>query len=497
MSINLSEKHIPLSPGVYLFRDRHGRVLYIGKAANLKNRLNSYFNKNLGNPRLQKMLETTKGVDWQETDSEIEALILESQLIKKYRPPFNVMLRDDKQYFYIIFTKENFPRIFITHQPKGLPSEALAPGLRSRPSSPSEVAEGLRRTGSGRFGGIGKEGPFTDGTALKITLKLLRRIFPYCTCKQKHNNYCLNYHIGNCSGFCCLKKEVTAKQAAAYKKNIAAIKEILSGKKKSLIKKFEKEMNAIAGKGNLEKAIELRDKIEKLKNVFENIRIINEMERKEIDRLNDLAELKKAFNLSVSPKRIEGYDVSNIQGEFATGAMAVFIDGQPDKNEYRKFKIRRILPSEASRTRPSQLKRLLRRSRRGGYGDTQMLAEVLHRRFNHPEWPYPDLILIDGGKGQLNAAATVISKQIKMMKILPIRPKRIEDPRSAQPIGTIIALTKNIKHKGHHIYASTKKSVMPLKNLPPAVRNLILQIDAEAHRFAIGYYRKLHREAQN
>jgi excinuclease ABC subunit C len=245
-----------------------------------------------------------------------------------------------------------------------------------------------------------------------------------------------------------------AKQVAAYKKNIAAVKEILSGKKKSLIKKFEKEMNALAKMGNLEKAIELRDKIEKLKKVFENAKIINQNKYYDISlyhsgKSKSLIELKRFFKLPALPRRIEGYDVSNIQGKFATGAMVVFVNGQPDKKEYRKFKIRTT------------------------DGDTGMLQEIITRRFGHPEWLLPDLILIDGGKGQLNAAVSVL--------------------RTSKQKISVIALTKNIRHRGDHIYASTKKTAMPLKNLPPAVRNLILQIDAEAHRFAIGYYRKLHK----
>lgn len=416
---------IPTNPGVYFFKDAKGGILYIGKAANLKSRIRSYFDSRPKDPRITKMLASASRVDFQETDSEIEALILESQLIKKHQPLFNIMLRDDKQYFYVIFTGETFPKIFITHQPKGLPFEALA-----------------------------KEGPFTDGTALKITLKMLRRIFPYCTCKQKHNNYCLNYHLGNCPGFCCLKRETTVGQVVAYKKNVAAIKEILSGKKKSLIKRFEKEMNTLAKKGNLEKAIEFRDKIEKLKRIFENARIITERRDFDISKYQSddrgvLEELKRKLGLKNIPHRIEGYDISNIQGKFATGAMVVFTDGQPDKNEYRKFKIHSI------------------------GGDTQMLAEILHRRFNHPEWRFPDLILIDGGKGQLNAAVSALKK-------------------SNQKI-PVVALTKNLRHRGDHIFISTKKSAVPLKNLPVPVRNLILQIDAEAHRFAIGYYRRLHR----
>ena len=375
------------------------------------------------------MLKGAASVNWQETCSEIEALILESQLIKKCRPPFNIMLRDDKQYFYVGFThsagsgqaKEAFPKIAVVH----------------RPSDKNFI------------------GPFTDGTALHVTLKLLRRIFPYCTCKQKHNNYCLNYHIGNCFGFCCLKKEMSAEEIKLYRKNISAVKAVLGGRKGSLIKKLEKEMNAEARKSNFEEAIRIRTQIEKMRNFFENTRVIKELELKNKESERGITELKRVLKLDVLPVRIEGYDISNIQGEFATGAMAVFTrsassgqaDFQPDKNEYRKFKIKfTATPNDAG-----------------------MLKEILTRRFGHREWKFPDLIIIDGGKGQLSAAKAAVPKGIP-----------------------VIAQTKDAKHKGHHIYVSIKKSTVPLKNLPTAARNLILQIDAEAHRFAIGYYRKLH-----
>ncbi len=465
MSINLSEKHIPSSPGiypapfwnkrqsrdvlklipkrcgVYLFRDQRGRILYIGKAANLKNRLKSYFDKSPKNPRLQKMLEAVKRIDWQETDSEIEALILESRLIKKSRPLFNIMLRDGKQYFFVGFTKEDFPKLVITHQPlkKFTVCSDQFTENKKLPTNQLKTEHWLLSTNF--------IGPFTDGTALRITLKLLRRIFPYCTCKQKHNNYCLNYHIGNCLGYCCLKKEASAKEINSYRKNIEAIKEMLNGRKTSLIKKMEKDMAAAAKKKDFERAIRLRDQLKKIKGIFENSKIIRELELKNKESARGLDALKKTLNLPALPRRIEGYDVSNIQGEFATGAMAVFIDGKPDKNEYRKFKIRTT----------------------GEPNDVAMLKEVLARRFNHPEWQYPDLILIDGGKGQLSAAKAVIQDEIP-----------------------IIALTKNEKHIGDHVLSTTRKTVIKIKKLPPAVRNLILQIDAEAHRFAINYYRKLH-----
>lgn len=404
-------------PGVYFFRDKRGRILYIGKAANLRNRLKSYFDSRPKEPRIAKMISESARVSWQETGSEIEALILESQLIKRHKPPFNIMLRDDKQYFYVGFTDEEFPRIFLTHQIQDTKYKIL----------------------NTKFAG-----PFTDGNALKTVLRLLRRTFPYCTCKQKHNNYCLNYHIGKCPGFCCLKKGGNKEQAGAYQKNIRAIKEVLSGKRLSIEKGLTKEMEKAAGKENFEKAIVAREQLAKLERVFENARLIRQLEAKD----NVLKELKKALRLKILPRRIEGYDISNIQGEFATGAMVVFTNGRPDKNEYRKFKIRLA----------------------GKPDDSAMLKEVLTRRFRHSEWPYPDLILVDGGKAQLGTARLAAPKQTP-----------------------VIALTKNDRHRGDHIYVSNKKEPIRLKDLPVSVRNLILQVDAEAHRFAISYYRKLHR----
>ena len=460
----VNTKQIPQTSGVYFFKDRRGQVLYIGKAVNLKSRVGSYFNKQPKDSRISKMLELAVKIDWQETNSEIEALILESQLIKKYRPRFNVMLRDDKQYFFVGFTKEPFPKIFLTHQ------------LAHKVTGNRLQVAGKKHTGNNHLTPDTWHltpdfvGPFTDGGALKTTLRLLRRIFPYCTCKQKHNNYCLNYHIGKCPGFCCLKtatsdKRQATKEKQGYQKNIKAIKSVLEGKRTTVLKNFKKEMLAFGEKHEFERAIELRNKIEKLERVFENAQILrNTAGRDGVSSVDGLAKLLK---INRTLHRIEGYDVSNIQGKFATGAMIVFTNGQPDKNQYRKFKIRQNFRTSTGDASGKEHENL------GGQvqmGDTAMLGEILIRRFSHPEWPYPDLIIVDGGIGQLNAARSMI------------------------PVGIpVIALTKNDKHRGDHVYLSNKKTALPLKKMPPLARNLILQIDAEAHRFAISYYRKLHR----
>lgn len=423
-------KKLPTRPGIYLFKNSKNKPLYIGKALNLKNRLKSYLKTS--DPRLGQMILETKKINFIKTESDIEALILESQYIKKYRPDFNIMLRDDKQYGFVGFTEEEYPKIFITHQP----------------------------TKNENF-----IGPFTDIGALKITLRLLRRIFPYCTCKQTHHNYCLNYHIGKCIGDCCLKNtelRIMNYELQEYRKNIKAIKDILSGGKSSLIKKLEKEMKTISNKREYEKAIELQYKIEKLKRVFQNARIINSKNNEVMACHNNDGVLKlmqRELQLPSFPRRIEAYDIANIQGKYAVGAMIVFTEGKPDKNEYRKFKIYTKNTTD----------------------DTAMLREILQRRFNHPEWSNPDLILVDGGKAQLNAATASISKQIQSAS----RRTKFKIP--------IIALTKNEKHVGHKILTNKAREVS-LSKLSTPLKNLLLQINSEAHRFAISYYRKLHRK---
>jgi excinuclease ABC subunit C len=429
---------LPGKPGIYLFKSKN-KSLYIGKASNLKSRTNNYLKTS--DPRLKKMIAEADRLDHVQTDSDIEALILESKYIKRFRPDFNIMLRDDKQYFFVGFTQENFPKIFLTHQPNNNFKFKI---LNSKLNS--ALAEFI--------------GPFTDGNALKITLRLLRKIFPYCTCKQLHNNYCLNYHIGKCPGFCCLKNSelrITNYELSQYKKNLKAIREILSGKKSSVIKKLDKEMKNQSQKQEYEEAMELQYKIDRIKRVFENARILqSEKYKAEASEIAQdvLKELAKAAEMEKVPNRIEAYDIANIQGNHAVGAMVVFMNGVQDKNEYRKFKIYTKKTAD----------------------DTGMLKEVLARRFKHPEWQFPDLILIDGGKGQLNAAKNVVSSMQQVARV------------------KIIALTKDERHIGTKIITDNGIGIF-LTKLSPDLKNLLLRIDSEAHRFAISYYRKSHRRS--
>ena len=406
----------PSSPGIYLFKER-GEKIYIGKAASIKSRLGSYLKTE--DVRIKKMLSVADRLEFRPTTSDIEALILESQLIKDFQPQFNIMLRDDKQYFFVGFTDDDFQRLFLTHQPQRTSGEFI--------------------------------GPFTDGSTLKSTLKFLRKVFPYCTCKSLHNNFCLNYHIGKCVGFCCLKDSPErsrriAEEKKNYLRNVRALKEILNGKRKSLIKDLAIEMSSAAKKENFETAIILRKKIKGLERIFENARVIQTYDTSKYHK-QGLLDLKNILKLKKIPIRIEGYDISNIQGTNATGSMVVFENGVPNKNQYRLFRIR-------NKNTPD---------------DTYMLSEVLQRRFNHPEWKFPDLILIDGGKGQLNTAKGII-------KLL----------------GEKIPVMSLAKGK-YEIFSTTFEKPVSMAKLAPNVRNLLKNIDTEAHRFAISHYRRLHK----
>lgn len=412
---------LPRDPGVYIFRDARKKPLYIGKASNLRSRVSAYPKST--DVRIRKMVENADSLDHKVTGSDIEALILESQMIKRHRPQFNIMLRDDKQHFFVLITHEKFPRIYVGHRH----DDPLADSI----------------------------GPFTEGTPLRATLKVLRNIFPYCTCKQKHYVRCLNAHMGKCIGDCCLRNP-NPDTVKTYGKSIKAISDILQGKRNSVAKLIEKEMRSYATHEQFERSAELKSKLERIRRVFENVHVLQDLSvRQTRSAAAGTEKLREIIGSSGELIRIEGYDISNIQGEYATGAMVVFRHGTSDRNEYRKFKIQTVVGSD----------------------DTAMLREMLERRFNHPEWQHPDLIIMDGGKGQVNAALSVLRQQSLNIPV--------------------IGLTKDKRHTGDHIFTGLpnkglSRQATPLTRLPEAARNLILAVDAEAHRFAIQYYRRLH-----
>lgn len=434
MSISKPKK-IPNSPGIYIFR--RGKIpLYIGKAASLKKRLASYFKNGLSE-KVGRLLKESDRLELIETDSEVEALIKESEFIKIYIPKYNILLRDDKSFFYVGITKEQFPRIFITHKPR-LGSIKNPKILNSKFLIHASYL-----------------GPFTSGAALKNTLRVLRSVFPYCSCKELHKRPCLNSEIGRCPGYCCLEsgpkkhphkpKFINMSEAEAeYRKNIKNIVAVLNGRKKKILHELKRDMREASNKEAYEKAAKFRDQIQGLENIFSHPLIFSERPMKRpLDWEKTQRNLQAIFGKKI--ERTEGYDISNISGTEATGSMVVFTEGKPTRQEYRMFSIKTV-------NQPN---------------DVAMHQEVVRRRLNHPEWKFPDLMLIDGGKAQFNAIESLLTKEHR----------------------TDIALAALAK-KEEELFIRGRKLPLFLKNLPPDTAFFFQYLRDESHRFAKKYHHK-------
>ncbi len=370
-------------------RNSRGEIIYVGKAANLKRRVSSYFTRP-HDSRLEKLVSEIKKIDYRRTDTALEALILEAELIKKYRPFFNIKDKDDKSFLYFEITKEAYPRVML---------------VRGREAKKGE-----------RFG------PFTSASSVRDAGKILRRIFPWNIHPPekigKFKRPCFDFEIGLCPGTC-----VGRADKAGYRKNIANLKMFLKGRKKALIKNLEKEMSRASEALDFEKAEKIKRQIFSL-NHIQDIALIRD---------SDLPTGEKV------EFRVEGYDVSNISGDSAVGSMAVWENGDLNPNEYRKFRIRTIKQAD----------------------DTGMMKEIIGRRFKN-DWPLPDLILVDGGLGQMSAAKKALAEA--GLKI------------------PILGIAKGPSRKADRIIGVIPKAVS---------KNDLLKLRDEAHRFAIGYHKRL------
>jgi len=402
----LGYKKLPETPGVYLMKDGAGRVLYVGKAGNLRRRVSSYFERP-HDVRIEMLVGKIQKIDHQKTDTALEALILEAELIKKLTPPFNVREKDDKSFLYIEITKEKFPRVLLVR---------------------GKDAERGKRYG-----------PFTSASSVREAMKILRRIFPWSThppdevgtCKRP----CFNYEVGLCPGTC-----IGAVTHEEYAKNIDRLKLLFDGKKKKVIRSFENEMKAASKVLNFEKAEKLRRQLFALKHVQDTAFIKDS----EIVAPPPGAGGSESGETG-SPYRIEGYDISNISGTSAVGSMVVFENGKPNKDHYRKFRIKSVFQPN----------------------DVGMLTEILGRRFSRhsggpDEWPLPNLILVDGGLAQANAAKRVVMRAGLRMPILGI--------------------AKGKERKRNDIIGAIPKGVS---------KETLIRVRNEAHRFAITYHKAL------
>jgi len=424
-------KKLPKSPGVYLFKNKGNGVIYVGKALSLKARVSQYFQRSPKDPKIEQMISQVASFDYIVVNSEFEALLLEAQLIKQYRPKYNSQLKDDKQYLYIAIKKIPFPSLQIVR----------------RPEIESNISNWY--------------GPFPAGKDAKLVLRTLRKIFPFCTANKSPRSSCLDYHINLCPGIC-------FKKAPEYSKNISKIKMILSGKMPSVVKGLERQMAKLANNLNFEEAQTIKTQLQAIQYVtqgWKNIPV------EKIDTKVALQKIREVLikNAGLAPNtlnRIEGYDISNLGKGIIVGASVTFQDGMPEKGLYRKFKINLNIGSRESR------KNLLDQN------DSEAIRQVLQRRLSHPEWLYPQLILVDGGKPQVSAAFKAI-KARKLDGQIPVigLAKREEI--------TIIPKVRAHQIVGWHQLKATRRS---------AGLQLLQRIRDEAHRFAQGYYKTLHRK---
>lgn len=407
-------KEAPNLPGVYQFFDISGDILYIGKAKNLKNRIKSYFLKEIGRgPTIDLMVKLATNIDFIQTDSEIEAIFLEAELINKLKPKYNARLKDDKSFLAIKISKP----------------EDVSPGLAFPPVELVRFKNVELKDKSAWY-----FGPYPSGDLLRKSLHLLRKIFPYRDCSaNKYANHCKK-------GRQCLYGDIRICPAPCvgnigiedYQKNIAYLRQFLKGKRQAITKNITREMNAYSKRRNFEEAKICREKLaglEHIKRVAVGLR----------DELFDSSAL--IF------RRIECYDISNIGEKYAVGSMAVFKEGRPDKDEYRKFRIQ----SDTS-------------------SDLERLQQVLERRFKN-SWTMPDLIVIDGGELQLKVAR-------QAMKNLNIN----------KPV---ISISKGLKRRNNQFHFSDAKTAKIFEN-NKKLENICIASRDEAHRFAISYYRKIH-----
>ncbi|KKW29905.1 MAG: Excinuclease ABC C subunit domain protein [Candidatus Kaiserbacteria bacterium GW2011_GWC2_52_8b] len=360
---NLTRYKLPDAPGVYMFLGspsrgvsaRRGKdILYIGKAASLRDRVRSYFSHDLAearSPAVVGMVEKATSLSWQETDSVLEALILEANLIKKHQPLFNVEQKDNKSWNYLVITKEEFPRVIL---------------VRGR-----ELSSGFLEARSLKL--AARYGPYPHGGQLKEALRIVRKIFPFRDrCLPGAGKPCFNRQIKLCPGVC--SGEVSKKEYARTVKNL---RELFSGNFKGLKRQLAREMKSAARKEDFERAASLCSQIAALEHIRDVSLIKNE------NRVAGGGPIHE----NDSRARIEAYDVAHTAGLETVAVMTVIEGGEPEKSAYRKFKIRTAKND-----------------------DVAALSEAIERRLSHTEWPLPRVLVIDGGKAQLRAAERILDR---------------------------------------------------------------------------------------
>lgn len=423
--------NLPKTPGVYLFKDAQGRVLYVGKGNDLRSRVSSYFQSSADlmrtrGPEIAIMIGQVVDFDFLDCETEVDALLKENRLIKDIQPQYNELLRDDKTFPYLeITTSDDFPGVYVTRAP--------------------------RHKGSKLYG------PFLSAFSLRDAVNSLQKAFRFRTCgltildsdgKRRHFRPCLLHSIGRCSGPCA---DLISREE--YHKDIDRLKKFLASKRSVVLRQLRKEMEDASKQLQFEQAARLRDEINSLEtlSLSGDPDVDVQPEVFHIDPTEGLAKLADILEMDSPPRIIEGIDIATLQGEESCGSLVCFIDGRPFKSSYRRFHIKTV----------------------EGIDDYAMIREVILRRYHSAsegEELYPDVILIDGGLGQLHAALEAFAQ-------MEMRPPMV------------ISLAK----REEELYTQARSKPIRLARNNPALR-LLQSVRDEAHRFAQLYHHILRRK---
>ena len=462
-------KTLPSEPGVYFHKSSAGEIIYVGKAASLRNRVRQYFQKSrLRDAKTDALVAEITDTDWITVETELDALFLESEMIKRYKPRYNVLLRDDKSQQYVrIPMNDAYPSVTFTRGPQD--------------------------DGATYFG------PYYNGWAVKKALRYLRRVFPYSTHEIMPKRLCLQYHIGLCPGV-----EAQKISSGDYKEILKKLLRYLRGERKALMKEIERDMKAAAKNHQFEEAARLRNRLRDLKELQRQI-VFGDREFMDLSKDQGLAGLKTLLGLPDVPRRIEGYDISHMSGTNNVASMVVATNGLADKSQYRKFKMQ--LP---------------------GNDDFGHMRETMRRRFGskHDDWPKPDLILIDGGKGQLSAAMGVVREMGLDIPMIGLA-KREEEivvhtvlskvnldisgisawTREKSPFDEAAVMSMGVKslddnyiklytRDGYRAGMADAGNEYVLVKLPKTnhIIKLLQRLRDESHRFAVSYHSTLKRK---
>jgi excinuclease ABC subunit C len=415
---------LPESPGVYIYHNADGEEIYVGKALSLRSRVKSYFEDiSRHDAKTAALVAEIDSIEILPTESEVEALLLENRLIKELQPRYNISLKDSKTFPYLVITwSEEYPRVYISRE---------AP-----------------RTGD-RF-----YGPFVSAKELRAAVSILQRVFRFCTCKvdvtkNKYARPCLNYHIGRCYG---ARAGLMPKEE--YRELLRRFSMFISGKRTSVLEDMQKKMKSLSAEMKFEEAAAIRDQIRALESLGErgSLKDASHPVVAPIDLAEGLDELQKVLHLKARPRLIEGMDISNLGSGEMAGSVVSFVDGIPQRGGYRRFRIKTVV----------------------GQDDFASLREVAARRYSKllkEGSPLPDIILVDGGMGQLNSVKQVL-EELGLTSTL-----------------ALLSLAK----QEEIVFSAETQAPVPL-GPRSAAKRLLMYVRDEAHRFAQYYHHILRRK---